>query len=341
MKTTCKRGGLSAALGLALGLALLPAGQAQAATYVPCNDIPALVGAVNQSNATGASITLATGCTYVLTDPDNGENGLPLITGTVRITSNGATIQRSAGATDDFRIFEVAESGTLSLTSTSVSGGKLTSTDGGGILNSGTLRLASGSVTDNEAGSGGGIYNQEGRLSLNQTTVENNEATDTYGGGIRNDAGTMTMSGGALRNNTAASDGGGLENYPTANATFTGTTVTGNTSGGLGGGIDNYDPSTLRVTSGTISNNQAEFGGGIYNSDSTATLVGARVINNTATGGPGSGGGIYEDGGAVSLTGGEVTGNTPENCAPPGSVPGCIDPPQQGDPVPPPPRPDK
>lgn len=323
MKTTSRRGGLSAATGLALGLALLPAGQAQAATFVPCNDIPALKAAINQSNTTGERIILASGCTYTLTTADNDDNGLPVITGNVRISSSGATIRRSPDATDDFRIFQVAPDGSLKLTRISITGGLLQGTgDGGGIRSAGTLSLTGGAVTGSRALNGGGIANQlNGQLTLNQTTVENNEA-EGMGGGVENGGGTMSMTSGALRNNRAGSDGGGVENFGRVSISITGATISGNTSGGFGGGIDSF-LSTLTVTSSTISKNEARRGGGLYSTTGTARLVGARVTANTATGGPGSGGGIFESSGEVRLTGGSVTNNTPENCAPPGSVPGC------------------
>jgi hypothetical protein len=322
MNTALRRGGLSAAVGLALGLAVLP-GQARAATVVPCNDIPALKAAIDEANRTGESITLASGCTYTLTSADNGDNGLPVITGNVRIASNGATIRRSPTATDDFRIFQVDPGASLSLTRTSITGGLLQGTgDGGGIRSGGRLSLTGGAVSGSRAMNGGGIANQlGGRLTLNQTTVENNEA-ESLGGGVENGGGTMSMTSGALRNNRAGSDGGGVENFGRVDISITGATITGNTSGGFGGGIDSF-LATLRVTDGTISKNEARRGGGLYSTTGTARLVGARVTANTATGGPGSGGGIFESSGEVRLTGGSVTNNTPENCAPPGSIPGC------------------
>lgn len=330
MNTALRRGSLSATAGMALCFALLPAGQANAATSVPCNDIPALVAAINQSNATGEPILLASGCTYTLTAPDNDQNGLPVITGNVRISSQGATIRRSPGAAAEFRIFQVATGGSLSLTSVTVSGGRLgTSVDdsGAGIENLGTVILSSSTVSDNRAGfGGGGIHNAGGQLRLTRTVVENNRATDgDLGGGIWNDEGTLTMSGGALRNNISDSDGAGLENWPSSTATISGATISGNTSTeGAGGGLDNDFNSTLSLTGTTVSGNRAELGGGLRNRNSTATLVGGRITNNTATDGPGSGGGILQQGGgSVSLTGTAVTNNTPENCAPEGAVPGC------------------
>ncbi|MCH6161416.1 carbohydrate-binding domain-containing protein [Streptomyces marispadix] len=323
MKTAFRRGGLSAAVGLTLGLALLPAQQAQAATSVPCNDIPALKAAINQANTTGESITLASGCTYTLTTPDNDENGLPVVTGNVRISSNGATIRRASSAADDFRIFEVADGGSLTLNRINITGGKVDeNSGGGGILSRGPLTLNGGTVSNNTAGFGGGLRHQQGLLTLSQAIVENNHAIEGSGG-IHLAGGTMAMTSGALRNNVSDDNSGGLLSDQGTSASLIGTTVSGNTAVTTGGGLDTFETALLRITSSTISNNRAETGGGLYNDDSTAALSTTRVTSNTATGGPGSGGGIRENSGEVTLAGGSVTGNTPENCAPPGSIPGC------------------
>lgn len=66
-------------------------------------------------------------------------------------------------------------------------------------------------------------------------------------------------------------------------------------------------------------------GGGLYNDFGTVGFTASTVNGNTATasGGSADGGGIFNDG-VVTLTGTSVVANQPNNCAPPGSVPGCI-----------------
>jgi hypothetical protein len=49
------------------------------------------------------------------------------------------------------------------------------------------------------------------------------------------------------------------------------------------------------------------------------TLNHSQVTGNTAS----HGGGIFNNGGTVSLSATSVTGNNPDNCEPPGSIPGC------------------
>ncbi|NBM18380.1 hypothetical protein, partial [Streptomyces sp. GC420] len=316
MRNLLRPGTLSAAVGMGLCLAALPAGQAQAQTYVPCNNVTALGNAINQANAGGGLIVLAPNCTYTISAPDNPGDALPEITGNVSIAARNATIRRAPDAAEDFRIFHVVQDGRLTLTSVTVSGGSIGEFPylyGGGILNDrGTVNLVSATVRGNEAFSGGGVYSSQGTLSLSRSTVEENTAYQ--GAGVANAYGTTTISGGALRSNTSTF-AGALLNYPQGTATLNGVSVTGNIAGSSGGGVYNGADSVLRLNSTTVSGNTAEWGGGLFNDESTATLVGSRVTGNTAHS---EGGGVYEYSGAVNLLGSVVTRNTPDNCFPEG-----------------------
>lgn len=295
MNTTLRRAGLSAAAGLSLCLALLPAGPAQAVTYVPCNNIPALKNAIARANVTGETVALASGCTYTLTAADNVDDGLPEISGNVRLSGYNVTIRRLS--TTEFRIFHVLTGGSLTLHRITVTGG-LTS-------------------------SGGGILNQ-GALALYESHVKGNRATTT-GGGIRNEN-ALTMNHGSISGNTAGYWGGGLSNW-SGTATISEASITGNDGGSFGGGIDNDNAvgakgSVLRLTRSTVAYNRANWGGGLSNyRQSSALMIRSSVTGNTANT---SGGGIYQTGGPVTLLHTPVTGNTPDNCYPAGSVSGCV-----------------
>ena len=72
---------------------------------MPCSS-GALIAAFAAANtAGGGTINLAPGCTYPLTSADNGENGLPVVTTSIGVNGNGATI---AGNNTSFRILEVS-----------------------------------------------------------------------------------------------------------------------------------------------------------------------------------------------------------------------------------------
>jgi len=103
-------------------------------------------------------------------------------------------------------------------------------------------------------------------------------------------------------------------------------TANNRATAGSGGGIFNLlDDATLTDT--TVNGNTATFeAGGIDNNAGTTTLNDSTVTSNTArVGESGSyGGGIYDFSGTVSLNDSNVRRNAPDNCAPAGSVGGCI-----------------
>lgn len=373
MTETRRRVTLTAVTGLGLCLTLLPAGQAHAhaqaqqqaqhaATRVPCNDIAALTTAINDANTGGGSIVLAPRCVYDLTRADNPDDGLPEITGNVRISGADTYIQRGTGTSSPFRIFHVKEGGSLSVDSVTVRGGQTTAASGhgGGFFNDrGRLTLTDVTVSNNQGSVGGGIWNQRGTLRLDETTVRDNRGG--FGAGVATN-GTMTMWAGAIRDNQGQIWGGGLANA--GDTKLNHVQVDGNTSGDHGGAIMtmaiNSQTGPLRANYTRVRENIAQTdGGGIQTgANEPTTLYRSSVNHNTANGGPTRGGGIANPGTRFSLfigtnstvkrkqSGGDsaknaknaknqptpfvvnlirsvVFKNYPTNCAPPGSVPRC------------------
>ncbi|MFC4494571.1 hypothetical protein ACFPA8_10550 [Streptomyces ovatisporus] len=357
MTDTLRRATVTTVTGLGLFLTLLPGGAAhaqalKAPTRVPCNDITALKTAIDNANAGGGSIVLAPRCVYSLTQADNPGDGLPEITGRVRISGDGTIIERSAAAS--FRIFHVRQSGSLDLKSITVRHGETGAgdSDGGGIRNDrGRVTLTDVTVRDNAAGTGGGIWNQLGTLTLKNTTVRDNRGA--FGGGVATN-GTMTMRGGALRDNTGAFWGGGLANAGETKLDHV--SLDSNDSGEYGGGIVtlaiNNETGPLRLNHTRVRGNIARTDGGgiLTGADEPTTLYRSSVSHNTSNGGATTGGGIANSGRILRLfigtTGStkhqESSGNStkqtphrvnlirstvfknhPTNCAPPGSVPRC------------------
>jgi CSLREA domain-containing protein len=182
---------------------------------------------------------------------------------------------------------------------------------GGGIVNSGTLTLTNSTVSGNSASFGGGIGNESGgMLTLTNTLISNNTALGFEGGGIFNfgtitltnstvsgnltsfddgggifSYGTMTLTDSTVSNNQADLDGGGIHSF--GMLTLMNSTVSGNTASGVGGGI--FCSSCVEITNSTVSNNSAgEGGGGIY-SGGLLTLTSSTVSGNSSL----FGGGIY------------------------------------------------
>ena len=125
----------------------------------------AAIQAANNSGAGPHTITLPAG-TYTLTrigSDDTALNGDLDITSQITITGEGAAttiVQASptSAATAVDRVFEVRESGSLTLTGVTVRHGKPTAGDGGGgIRAAGDLNLDKVVVTANAADEGGGL----------------------------------------------------------------------------------------------------------------------------------------------------------------------------------------
>jgi hypothetical protein len=302
-------------MGLGTGAAILVLSAAPAANAsstgvnVPCSG-PAggsagLIAAINRANSSGGgAIYLARECTYALTTADNtnpnpmiGANGLPVVIS--RITMNGfrTTI---AGNDSDFRILEVNGPGNLTIQGVTITGGNVRGFGGGIFNDEGTLTLDHSRVTGNTGGGGGGGgggiasgTNGTGPLgttTLNFSQVDANTSTGSAGG-ILNHAGTLTLNHSQVTGNTAAVGGGGI-------ASGTG----GN--GGVGA-------STLTLNFSQVDNNTANGGpltgaGGIANGG-TATINASQVNGNTA---PGSVGAGILNHGVMSIDLSQVNGNT-------------------------------
>src|SRR5262249_31349280 len=83
------------------------------------------------------------------------------------------------------------------------------------------------------------------------------------GGGIVNDNGTLTITNSTLSGNSATGDGGGIWNVAHGTLTLTNCTLSGNSSGGDGGGIFNSFHSRFPLNNPTVANRGS--GGQIFN----------------------------------------------------------------------------
>ena len=225
--------------------------------------------------------------TITLTDQADSDieiNKALTITGPVAGDPTGLTIERSAGASNPFRLFEVTADVPLTLENLTLTGGDAGSgNDGGGVL-------ASGDVT------------------LTNSTVSNNSA-DNIGGGVRA-SGDVTLTNSIVSNNSAGARGGGID--ASGSVMLTNSTVSDNTGdlvgGGSGGGVNALGDVTLN--SSTISGNAASDGGGFY-ARGNVTLTNSTVTGNMAVGRGGGGSSVGLDGMFnVTLTNSTISGNT-------------------------------
>jgi hypothetical protein len=174
---------------------------------------------------------------------------------------------------------------------------------GGGITNTGTLRIISSIVSNNQASPpsscilgcnafGGGIWNT-GTLTISNSTIRGNTTstsgfrTGVTGGGVFN-SGTLTINNSTISGNSAkalttyeGAYGGGIGNSGTLivnNSTITGNTVNVAVFASGGGGI--YNQANLTISNSTLSANSAPLGAGIDTLQS-ATVQNTIFANNT------------------------------------------------------------
>jgi len=249
------------------------AGLASTSANVPCAAGAAgLIAAIDTANSNGGgTINLAAGCTYQLTGADNGnpatgDNGLPVVSTRITINGRDATIAGDGSA----RILQVdAPNGNLTLNGLTITGGFNTFAGGGIFNNEGTLTLNRSLVTANAAPAGGGIASGTnkpgpvGTTTLNSSQVTDNTAFAAGGGGIINHAGTLTLNNSRVSGNT------------------------GPGGGGIASGKGNPDAG-----------------------ESLIILNKSQVDDNTATGGPDGGGGGIANGGTLVSNHSEIAGNT-------------------------------
>jgi hypothetical protein len=213
-----------------------------------------------------------------------------------------------------FRVFDNLTSG-ATIAGFTITNGSAPGDSGGGVFNEGgnsaTLRLSDCIVSGNSADFGGGIFNLNGALIVNNCTISGNGAAFS-GGGIVNSASdaaaTLTITNSTISDNSAtANDGGGILNVAAASVAsiasviVSNSTLSGNSATGNGGAAANVadvpNLARLTITNSTISDNSATAnGGGIYNQGNAQFQIGGTVLNAGS-----SGENIFNGGQATSL----------------------------------------
>ena len=160
--------------------------------------------------------------------------------------------------------------------------------DGGGVLNAGTMQVASSKFVGNNGQRGAGIYN-ESTLSVVSSTLTGNSAS-LSGGGIFNDylsyfSASLYIDNSTLSANSAGSMGGGIAN--TDRLVISNTTFSGNTAGQWGGSIVHYGYNVnwnivchaFSATNATFAADNAPHGSEI-SSSCPATLTNTLIAGN-------------------------------------------------------------
>ena len=274
----------------------------------------------------GNTATYGGGLNFSPASNDDGGNKLELTKCTIENNTaedgGGILFCPASGSNEDI-------STTLKLTDCTISGNTATrdsgSVHGGGIYCYGKkpiVILDRGWIKNNTAGSddsvadayGGGIYSDEGTVTITGATISGNKAISSNqvgGGGLYLSGGTVGISGNSvISGNSCTTDnnnwGGGV--YLDGSCSFTmGESEISNNSAKYGGGIY-INSSDVTITNTSVSGNSSTTrGGGISIMGGSLTTTDMTLKNNIA----GTvGGGIRIEGGTATITGGTISGNT-------------------------------
>ncbi len=182
-----------------------------------------------------------TNCTFT----DNNANDVGGIynaaNGSGSVVVEGCTFTRNSSTGGCGAIGNATSATAMTITDCNISGSNA-GTNGGGLWNGSTVTLNNVSIenckalgTGNEQGRGGAILNNDGWLTINGGSFQNN--TSREGGAVYNkQSAMMTINSGTFTDNTTTQYGGGaVSNHGTLHVY--GGTFTSNSSTGNGGGI--------------------------------------------------------------------------------------------------------
>lgn len=243
--------------------------------------------------------------TYTLT------TALPQIDSVVTIqgVSSATTIVIRATAAPAFRIFDASGgSADTTLNNLDIVNGLIVGDAGGGVYTRGRpLTVNDSRLRDNTAtnGSGGAIATSGflGTTTINNTIFMDNQAT--FDGGAIQIGGALTITGSTFNSNDSSN--GGAIHHAGGSASILNTTISNNTSTGRGGGIGTGVLaliSTMTITDSVISGNVAALDGGGA-ALAAATITNTRIFGNTTAD---FGGGLHF-GDSATITGSTVNGN--------------------------------
>ena len=178
-----------------------------------------------------------------------GNAGLPVITSEVTLEGNNLTIQAD-NSTDDFRLFDVADTGDFTLRDTTVSGADDGYGVGSGLFSAGRTTIENSTF----AGNNGAVlfYGGYGN-ELTDSVIRHNFNNSAYAAGVQTFYAGVEISRSSIFENHNDSSGG-----VNASGVGAGPTI----AGGLG-----LLQSEVSISDSTISGNSSVYGGGIIVQD--------------------------------------------------------------------------
>jgi hypothetical protein len=203
------------------------------------------------------------------------------------LTITGSTLSDNSAANAG-AIYPRWSAATTMITNSSLRNNRTTSMVngwGGAILlwDGANVTIEGGEIVGNSARLGGGIHNRfaNSTVTLTKVQVIGNKATvgsvvvDINGGGIYNINGTVIINDTVFSGNEAGWSGGAIHNG--GSATVKNSAFTGNSAVAFGGGMSNAGTATVRGS--VFNNNSSDFGSGMDNSG-TVTIQNATFSGN-------------------------------------------------------------
>lgn len=213
---------------------------------------------------------------FSITGTVNTNTAMPSITNHMTIDGHASanTIFR-ANANPNYRLFHINGAITVTFNRLIIQGGE-----------------PGGSNT------GGGILNAGGNLTLNYCVIDGNKtgaSSGGHGGGISQSSGSLSINNSTLKNNDGGTFGrGGAINIDAGTATLTNCTIHNNQCGANGGGIFAANTSTLNLINCTIVLNHTAYNvaslatGGVFYNTGVLNMTNTILANNTSVGIPNS-----------------------------------------------------
>ena len=208
--------------------------------------------------------------------------------GDVDVTIRDVTLTDNAAGNRGGAIADIANTGTFTLDGATVSGNTSRSTGGGVYLyGTGDATISSSNLSGGYSYYGGGVGASETNLTISDSTIADNTATNR-GGGVyftgSPDTKTLTVLRSTISGNeTLNGRGGGIAVDDNQFFMMRNSTVSSNSAGLYGGGVW-LDTNTTEILQSTISGNTAGQAGGVYvGNNGGATIAMSTITDNSAT----------------------------------------------------------
>src|SRR5258707_862916 len=221
---------LASLLAALLGLVRVPSAHAQSTITVSTCDESHLDAAINQANSDNADDTIAFSCSgdILLTSTLN-------ISGSMTLDGDGKQVTLDGG--NSVEILYVNSGVTFTLKAFTIAHGSASCCSGGGLFNDdGTVSIANSTFANNSGGDGGGLATLDGTLSISNSTFANNSA-GRFGGGLDGVYTHVSIANSTFANNSAPRGGGVNNEGFGGSVSIGGSIVAENTGGNCSGGI--------------------------------------------------------------------------------------------------------